>query len=126
MTGETELNRTNKINITINNKRNLKVRSSIVSPKTIKRIINTKGDSAVSHHYWREEDKQCVNEIIKVDSPSVLLLKNKMLTLKSQGQLPVSKLLCSKAKTAMILPNLKSVSLVSIGIMQWQLEYFFE
>ena len=85
MTGETELNRTTKINIAVDNKRNLKVHSSVASPKTIKRIIYAKGDSASSHHYWREEDKQCLNDNIKVDGPSVVLPNNEMLTLKSQG-----------------------------------------
>ena len=99
----------------MNKKCKLKVHSSVVSSKTIERIIFAKGDSAASHHYWCGEDKKFLNDIIQVDGPSVVIPNNDILTSKSQGQLPLSDLLSRKEKTAMILPHLKSASLVSIG-----------
>ena len=67
--------------------------SPVVSNKKYKdeEIIYAKGDSAASHHYWREEDKQVIEKIEKHSGPSVLLPNNNTISVTSQGQLPLSK-----------------------------------
>ena len=91
--------------------------SPVVSNKKYKdeEIIYAKGDSAASHHYWREEDKQVLEKIEKHSGPSVLLPNNNTISVTSRGQLPLSEQLSSRARNAMILPGLKSASLISIG-----------
>ena len=78
-------------------------------------IIYAKGDSAASHHYWREEDKKVLDKIEPHAGPSILLPNNSTISVTSQGQLPLSESLSTQAKNAMILPGLKSASLISIG-----------
>ena len=94
--------------------------SSVVSQKTTiqeqtKHVIYAKCDSAASHHYWREEDKQILDNIEPHDGPSILLPDNSKISVTSQGQLPLAESLSPQAKNAMILPGLKSASLISIG-----------
>ena len=84
--------------------------SSVVSPCVI-----AKGDSAASSHYWRQEDAQCLEKIQNFAGPSVLLPNRETITANQKGQLPLSSALSTRAQTAMILPQLKSASLISIG-----------
>ena len=77
-------------------------------------IIISKGDSAASHHCWREEDKKVLNSIEKHSGPEVLLPNNNIIVVTSQGLLPISPDLSSQARNDMILPGLKSASLISI------------
>ena len=77
--------------------------------------VMAKGDSAASHHYWREEDKKVLDNIESYSGPSVLLPNNSTIAVTSKGQLALSSTLSSRAKNAMILPGLKSASLISIG-----------
>ena len=78
-------------------------------------IVMEKGDSVASSHYWREEDVKVLSKIKDIIGPSVLLPNKDTIDVTSQGQLPLSTLLSSRAKKAMILPGIKSASLISIG-----------
>jgi hypothetical protein len=51
----------------------------------------------------------------QIKGPAVMLPNKKTITVTSQGMLPFSDKLSPKAKNAMILPQLKSASLISIG-----------
>jgi hypothetical protein len=84
--------------------------SSVVSP-----CIIAKGDSAASSHYWRKQDAQCLEGVQNFEGPSVLLPNRKTIQATQKGQLPLSTKLSPQAQTAMILPQLKSASLISIG-----------
>ena len=69
---------------------------------------------AASRHYRREEDKKVLDSIKKHFEPEVLLPNNNKIAITSQGLLPLSTDLSSRACNAMILPGLKSASLISI------------
>ena len=97
------------LNINVKNKKCFHT-SSVVSP-----FIMAKGDSAASSHYWRKEDEICLNDVKKFAGPSVLLPNKETITATQRGQLSLSPELSSQAQTAMILPQLKSASLISIG-----------
>ena len=77
--------------------------------------IIAKGDSAASNHYWREEDKKVLDNIEDFAGPKVVLPNNSTIGVTKIAQLPFSTDLSDRAKNAMILPGLKSASLVSIG-----------
>ena len=74
-----------------------------------------KGDSAASSHYWRPQDKIVLDKIENCLGPSVLLPNNDMISSTEKGQIPLSNVLSKSAKTAMILPQLASSSLISLG-----------
>ena len=74
-----------------------------------------KGDSAASHHYWRIQDNNVLSDIIDIQGPNVVIPNNSTITVTKQGDLPLSTQLSPAARSAMILPGLKSASLVSIG-----------
>ncbi len=69
----------------------------------------------LKHHYWRNEDKNCLSNIKSNDSIPVLLPNASTITAEQQGTLPISQHLSKKAKETLILPNLKSASLISLG-----------
>ena len=78
-------------------------------------IVIAKGDSAASHHYWRPEDQHCLKEpslntAIQVQLPNASKIGSTV-----QGQLPLHRKLSTTAKNAIVLPALKSSSLVSLG-----------
>ena len=125
---EHQLSTIDKINMTFTKDNRINSSSSIVSPSNskienvnlssklneIEEIVFAKGDSAASHHYWREKDKQVLRDILDSPGPSVLLPSGK----KDRHQdffLPLSKKLSPTASTAMILPGFKSASLISIS-----------
>ena len=83
--------------------------------KTAAKIVIAKGDSAASGHYWQEKDVKVLSKIKDIIGPSVLLPNEDTVDVTSQGQLPLSPLFSSRAKKAIILPGLKSASLISIG-----------
>ena len=74
-----------------------------------------KGDSAASHHYWKSEDQQILDNVTNAIGPSVQLPNNKSLQSTQQGEIPLSHALSTTGKHAMILPGLKSASLISLG-----------
>ena len=55
------------------------------------------------------------NKHKKYDGPSIQLPDNGMIVADRKGILPLSDELSNEAKTAMILPNLRSASLISMG-----------
>ena len=74
-----------------------------------------KGDSAASHHYWREKDAHVLSDISDSPGPPVLIPDGTTITSTKKGILPISQQLSQKGSTAMILPGLSSASLISIG-----------
>ena len=91
--------------------------SAVVSHKSdlSSPVVWEKGDSAASKNYWRQQDKEVLNKIEKYQGPSVLLPNNATIASTERGQLPLSSLLSKEAKTAQILPQLASSSLISLG-----------
>ena len=78
-------------------------------------ICIAKGDSAASSHYWKEDDAKQLTNITKNASTNVQLPNGKYITSSKQGELPLSDDLSPTARTATILPELKSSSLISLG-----------
>ena len=81
----------------------------------IKKFVTAKGDSAASAHYWREEDSACLTEIQTAPGPAVTLPNNTTIRATKQGNVPINALLSSRAENVVILPSLKSASLISLG-----------
>ena len=99
----------NKINVLQNNK-------PVDSHQTVKtNVIIAKGDSGASSNYWREEDKQILRNLQPNSTINVTLPNNDPIKSTSNGTIPLSNMLSSKAKLATVLPNLKSSSLISLG-----------
>ena len=78
-------------------------------------MIWAKGDSAASKNYWRPQDAHILENIVQYQGPSVLLPNNESIASTKKGQLPLSPNLTKAAKTAQILPQLASSSLISLG-----------
>ena len=74
-----------------------------------------KGDSATSHHYWQDQDNTVLMYIQNSPGPSILLPNGELISSTKKGLLPLSKKLSTNVSTAIILPGLKSASLISIG-----------
>ena len=90
--------------------------SSIVSsPPPLSPCIYSKGDSAASAHYFREQDKNCLTNVTDATSKNIILPDGSHLRATHKGFLPLSPSLSSQAREAHILPNLQSASLISIG-----------
>ena len=89
-------------------------KSSLLTSSVSPTIID-KGDSAPSSHYLCEEDKQCLKNIKPFHGPPTLLPDNSTITADKKVLLPLSEELSPEAQTTMMLPNLKSASLISIG-----------
>ena len=77
--------------------------------------VIAKGDSGASHHYWRKADVKCLNNVQPNKSIKVTLPNSQSISSTIQGTLPLSNELTSKAKIAVVLPNLTSSSLISLG-----------
>ena len=80
-----------------------------------KSIVIAKGDSGASHHYIRQQDQHCLTDIKPNSSARVTLPNAKAISSTKQGNLNLHKSLTSKATNAVILPQLQSSSLVSLG-----------
>ena len=65
-------------------------------------IVMTKGHSAASSHYWREEGAKVHSKINDIVIPLALLPNKDTIDVTSQRQLPLSELLSSRAKKGMI------------------------
>jgi len=83
------------------------------SPKT--HTIIAKGDSAATNHYITEQDSLCLKNIKPNNSINVTLPNSVAISSNKQGELPLSNQLSTKGKTAIVLPDLTSSSLVSLG-----------
>ena len=98
----------NLINKCLNN-------TSCSSPTTRKDYIIAKGDSGASNHYFRPEDKRVLSNITPANGPDVHQPDSTVLTTEATGTVPIDDSLSADAKKAMILPDLKSASLISLG-----------
>ena len=78
-------------------------------------MVIAKGDSGATSHYWRERDKSCLQQIENAPGPTVTLPNNSTITSTSRGKLPLHDSLSLQATTTLILPNLQSLSLISLG-----------
>jgi hypothetical protein len=74
-----------------------------------------KGDTGASSHYFMTKNKNILQNIKQINGPPVLLPNQQIITSSEQGVLPISHLLSEKAQKTMILPDLKSSNLISIG-----------
>ena len=78
-------------------------------------VTIAKGDSGASKHYWRPQDKNCLTNVQPYTAVAVTLPNSSSITSETKGQLPLSTKLSSKAKEAIVLPQLQSSSLISLG-----------
>ena len=86
----------------------------LISPIPSSTII-AKGDSGATNHYWKQVDCQVLINIQHIPGPSVHQPNNTALASTGTGQLPLSTSLSPTGKQAMIIPALKSASLISLG-----------
>lgn len=84
--------------------------SSHKAPVTI-----AKGDSGASKHYWRPQDKNCLTNVQPYTNIAVTLPNANSISSETKGELPLSNKLSSRAKEAIVLPQLQSSSLISLG-----------
>ena len=79
-------------------------------------FIIAKGDSGASKHYFTHADTKVLQNVTPLTSTKVILPDNSMLTSSHVGMLPIKcKHLSQQAKSATVLKNLKSSSLISLG-----------
>ena len=91
---------------------------SVVPPISVMNTtqVIAKIDSGASRHYIRHEDANVLeNRIIDHHGPTVTLPDNTAITASKKGTLPLAPQLSTTAKTAHVLDNLQSASLVSVG-----------
>ena len=81
----------------------------------LNQTILAKEDSATSHHHWRRKEMHCLCHIKSNMSNDFTLPNSVGITLFNQVRLPMSLQLLDKAQNAIILPELKSLSLVMIA-----------
>ena len=74
-----------------------------------------KADTGTSNHYWRVQDQHNLHDIKKGAGPSVQLPTGETIHSTANAQLPLSSEFSKFAKQALILPQLASSNLVSIG-----------
>ena len=87
-------------------------RSKLVSAQP---FCIAKGDSAASKHYVRPQDKPILKNIINKQGPPVGLPNATTLPSTQSGLLPLSGKLTRPARTARVLPGLKSATLILLG-----------
>ena len=80
-----------------------------------KKLINVKIDTGASSNYIRPEDAHILENIEKQPGPPVTLPDDGVINYTHKGILLLSTALSTKAKTATILPGLKSSLLISTG-----------
>ena len=80
-----------------------------------KNTVIAKGDSGATNHYWRTEDAHVLVNRRKCSGPKVSFPNNETTTATEVGELPISNKLSKRAKEVMVLPELKSSSLISLG-----------
>ena len=85
------------------------------SPTTNKQFIIAKGDSGASNHYFCSEDRNVLTNVTTTLGPDVHQPDNTVLKTQGTGLVPIDDTLSPEAKKAMILPELKSSSLISMG-----------
>ena len=90
--------------------------SSYTYPQILK-YITAKGDGTALGHYWRDENAEYLENVKNQFGPQGTLPNNSSIQASKQGHLPLDLSLSKKATSAIILPSLKSASLVFL----WQL-----
>ena len=85
---------------------------SIAEPPNIQ---IAKADSGASDHYWMSSQKHCMEKIQSTDGPPIQLPNQEFISATEEGQLPLPSNLSTSARTAKILPNLRSSNLISVG-----------
>ena len=111
------MNRVNKVNNITTPKSSLVSSTNSVVPPTSKEVsVVANADSGASRHYIKEQDAKVLHNV-KLDSngPTVLLPNNASITSTKKGMLPLASQLSHEAKTAHVLPELHSTSLISLG-----------
>ena len=98
----------NLINICLNN-------TTCSSPKVNQDYIIAKGDSGASNHYFQTEDKRVLSDIKPATGPDVHQPDSTVLITEATGIIPIDETLSSKVTKVMVLPQLKSASLISMG-----------
>ena len=74
-----------------------------------------KGDSAASHHYWKPTDSHILQEYTSQQGPSVHQSDNSTLVFTGAGYLPLHSSITRGGYHTMVLLQLRSSSLVSLG-----------
>lgn len=85
------------------------------SPKSNFKTVIAKGDSGATKHYWRRKDRHVLEGMIKDASTTVTLPNSQGMQSTNKGMLPLSQQLSHQAKEAIVLPQLESSSLISLG-----------
>ena len=85
------------------------------SPTKPEEYIIAKGDSGASNHYFRPEDRRVLTKVLPATGPDVHQPDSTVLTTEATGTIPIDKSLSWKVQQAMILPQLKSALLISMG-----------
>ena len=83
------------------------------SPNTI--TVNAKGDSVASYYYLKQSDANCLTNIKPNDSFNITLPNSTLILSTVQEELSLSSHLSKQGKTAVVLPDLTSSSLISLG-----------
>ena len=78
------------------------------------KVVVTKRDSTVSGHYWREEDIDCLQNMIDKKGADVMLSDSPQINSTLQSKLPLPSSLSKESSTAVVLPYLKSSLLTSL------------
>ena len=91
------------------------LKPTLTSIPTTKNIVIAKGDSAALQNYWRPQDKACLTELQEFEGTPVILPSAATLNPTEKGIILLSAALSKTAKTATVLKNLNSSSLISLG-----------
>ena len=78
-------------------------------------IFTAKGDSGASAYYWRAQNSACLDNIIDKIGPTVNIPKNDTISTTLEDVIPHLPELLEKSKKAVVLPQLKIESLISLG-----------
>ena len=92
-----------------------------IIPENLNNILHNntycvaKGDTGATSHYWMEEHKNVLSKNKKFNGPPVQLPNNEIICATEKGELPLDPSLSASARTAMVLPKLRSSNLISLG-----------
>ena len=98
----------NKLN-NVFTKNNCHLFTSVISPEQKHINLSTiiaKGNSAASHRYWRQQDKEVLSNLKSISGPSFLLPNRNEISSTEEGLIPLSPKLSTIASTDMVLPGL--------------------
>ena len=78
-------------------------------------MVIAKADSGASDHYIRMKDANILSDLKNIASKAIIIPDGSTIQATQSGILPFAPELSQRAKTAKILPQLKSTSLISLG-----------